>query len=106
MRSLWKWFVCLLLPLQAFGHEVAPPAQEYNTIEEIDEQIARRQELQDKYRASAQRNTNNAMRWQFQNENYLDARKAWDQVAKDKQNIEELQGQIDELEKRKKQLSK
>jgi len=72
----------------------------------MDQQIAELQDLQDKYRSSAQRNTNNAMRWQFQNQNYLDARRAWDKVAQDKQKIQEIQDQIDDLENRKKQLLK
>jgi len=75
-------------------------------VQQMDQQIAELQDLQDKYRSSAQRNTNNAMRWQFQNQNYLDARRAWDKVAQDKQKIQEIQDQIDDLENRKKQLLK
>ena len=70
-------------------------------VQEIDEQIQELDDLQDKYRSSAQRNVNNAMRWQFQNENYLDARRAWEQVARDKQIIKEIQDQIEDLKAQK-----
>jgi len=73
-------------------------------IAQIDKQIESLQDLQDSLRSSAQRNANNAMRWQFQKENYMDARRAWDQVASDKQKIQELQDQIDDLEVRKRKL--
>ena len=46
------------------------------------------------------------MRWQFQNENYLNARRAWDKVAHDKQKIKEIQIQIDDLQQRKEELKK
>lgn len=73
-------------------------------VKQIDQQIENLGDLQDRYRSSATRHTNNAMRWQFQNENYLDARRAWDQVAQDKQKIREIQDQIDDLNARKQQL--
>ncbi len=79
----------------------ASPQEE---IAQIDKQIESLQNLQDSLRSSAQRNANNAMRWQFQKENYMDARRAWDQVASDKQKIQELQDQIDDLEARKQKL--
>lgn len=73
-------------------------------IKQIDAQIEQLEDLQDKLRSSAQRNINNAMRWQFQNENYLDARRAWDRAASDKQKIQELQDQIDDLKARKQKI--
>lgn len=75
-------------------------------VKEIDKQIEQLQDLQDKYKASMRRNSNNAMRWQFQKENYLDARRAWDQAAQEKQKIHEIQDQIDDLKKRKKNILK
>lgn len=73
-------------------------------VRQIDKQIEQLKDLQDKLRSNAVRNTNNAMRWQFQRENYLDARRAWDRVAADKQKIRELQDQIDDLEERKQKI--
>lgn len=73
-------------------------------VKKIDRQIYELQELQEKLRASAQRSVNNAMRWQFQNENYMDARRAWDKAAADKQKIQEIQDQIDDLNVRKQKL--
>lgn len=75
-------------------------------VKQIDQQIEQLQDLQDKLRSSAQRNVNNAMRWQFQRENYLDARRAWDQAAAEKQKIQELQDHIDDLQKRKHKILK
>ena len=73
-------------------------------VKQIDKQVEDLGDLQDKLRSNAQRNTNNAMRWQFQSENYLDARRAWDQVAADKQKIQELQDQIDDLNAKKQKI--
>ncbi len=75
-------------------------------VKQIDQQIEQLEDLQDKYRSNARRNTNNAMRWQFQNENYLDARRAWDRASEDKQKIQEIQDQIDDLQLRKKKILK
>lgn len=80
------------------------PVSWQDEVKEIGVQIEQLQNLQDKYRSSANRNINNAMRWQFQNQNYLDARRAWDKAAEDKQKIQELQDQIDDLEVRKKEI--
>ena len=72
----------------------------------IDKQVGQLQDLQDRYKSSANRNVNSAMRWQFQNENYLDARRAWDQAAQEKQKIREIQDQIDDLRRRRDQILK
>lgn len=73
-------------------------------IARIDRQIEELKDLQERYRYSAEKNTNNAMRWQFQSENYLNARRAWDKVAQDKQKISEIQLQIDDLKMRQAKL--
>ncbi|NGX39267.1 MAG: hypothetical protein KR126chlam1_00590 [Chlamydiae bacterium] len=73
-------------------------------VTQIEREILVLRDLQEKYQASASRSSNNAMRWQFQRENYLDARRAWDKVAHDKQKIRELQDEIDDLEKHKAKL--
>jgi Asp-tRNA(Asn)/Glu-tRNA(Gln) amidotransferase A subunit family amidase len=77
-----------------------------NEIAKYDKEIDYLQDLQGMYRANAERNVNNAMRWQFQNENYLDARQAWDKAAQDKQKIREIQDQIDDLKNKKSELLK
>jgi len=103
MRSL----VCFILLLSAFGNTPQGFAQSSSQDEmaKIDAQIEELKDLQDKYRSSMKRHADNALRWQFQNENYLDARRAWDQAAQDKQKIQEIQDQIDDLENRKKKLA-
>ena len=73
-------------------------------VQQIDQQVEQLEDLQDRLRSKARKNVNNAMRWQFQNENYLDARRAWDKVAQYKQKIQEVQDQIDDLKKRKNSL--
>ncbi|MDN3506663.1 MAG: hypothetical protein P0S96_05490 [Simkaniaceae bacterium] len=75
-------------------------------VKQIDQQIENLQDLQDKLKSSATKKANKAMRWQFQNENYSDARRAWDQVAADKQKIQELQDQIDDLKAKKEKIIK
>lgn len=91
-----KWILSTMLLVASVSEEV----------QEIDRQIEQLEDLQDRFRSSAQRNANNAMRWQFQNENYLDARRAWDKAAQDKQKIQEIQDQIDDLKVRKSKLLK
>jgi len=73
-------------------------------VQKIDQQIAGLEDIQEKYRSRAKKNANDAMRWQFQSENYLDARRAWDRVATDKQKVKEIQDQIDDLRQRKQQI--
>ncbi len=75
-------------------------------VKQIDQQIEDLKDLQDRYYSSARRGTNNAMRWQFQSENYLDARRTWEKVAQDKQKIKEIQDQIDDLKNRKQEILK
>jgi DNA repair exonuclease SbcCD ATPase subunit len=91
-----KFFLASLLFLAAANWQ--------DEVKQIDRQIESLQDLQDKLRSNATRNANKAMRWQFQNENYSDARRAWDQVAEDKQKIQELQDQIDDLKAKRKKI--
>lgn len=81
-----------------------PGISKQDEIYRIDRQIEQLKELQEKYRGSSERQANNAMRWQFQRENYLSARRAWDKVSQDKQKIKEIQLQIDDLQKRREEL--
>lgn len=88
---------CFFLTLLASGNW-------QDEVKQIDQQIDTLKEWQDKYAASARHHSNNAMRWQFQNQNYTDARRAWEKAAQDKQKIKEIQDQIDDLEKRKQMI--
>ncbi len=94
----------MLIGLGIFLLTLFVPVNWQDEVKEIDLQVEQLADLQGRYRSSFERNVNNAMRWQFQNQNYLDARRAWDKAAEDKQKIQELQDQIDDLEKRKKQI--
>ena len=94
MNLLACFFLATLLSTANWQQEVA----------EINKQIEQLQDLQDRYKSQTERNVNNAMRWQFQNENYLDARRAWDQAAIQKQKIREIQDQIDDLRSRRNQI--
>lgn len=73
-------------------------------LQKIDSQVSQLEELQERLRKDAQKNSNNAMRWQFQGENHRDARKAWDRAAQEKQKIEEIQGHLDTLKERKRKI--
>lgn len=84
----------------------APAPNWREEVRTIDSQIEQLVDLQDKLKASARRHVNDAMRWQFQNENSFDARRAWDQAAQDKQKIQEIQDQIDDLKRRKEEILK
>lgn len=93
-----KWMVFFL----ALCSVVSASWQE--EVQQIDKQVEGLQDIQDKYRSRAKKNANDAMRWQFQSENYLDARRAWDRAAADKQKIQEIQDQIDDLNQKKQQI--
>ncbi len=69
-------------------------------LQKIDSQMYQLEQMQERLRKDAQKNSNNAMRWQFQSENHRDARKAWDRAAQEKQKIEEIQGHLDTLKER------
>ncbi len=75
-------------------------------VKEIDQVIQELEGQKESYRRKAQKNTNNAMRWQFQRNNYMDARRAWDKVVESKQKMVEIQDQIDDLKARKKVIIK
>lgn len=94
--------IILLVLLGGLSVEAKSNWQE--EVTQIEAQIEELKNRQEKYRSSATRNSNNAMRWQFQSENYSDARKAWGKVAQDKQKIEEIQDQINDLEAHKLQI--
>lgn len=96
MSLCYSFFLMILLASPTWQEEVAG----------IDKQIGQLQDLQDRYKSSAERNVNNAMRWQFQNENYLDARRAWEQAAQEKQKIREIQDQIEDLKRKRNQILK
>ena len=75
-------------------------------VDKIDQQISTFRELQEKVRKNAKRNANDALRWQSQKENFTDARRAWDRAAKEKQKIQEIDDQIQNLESRKENILK
>ncbi|NGX45297.1 MAG: hypothetical protein K940chlam2_00443 [Chlamydiae bacterium] len=98
-----RFFLLILLPFVLFAQEETLPKEQ--EVQAIDKQIEELQDMKAKYTSSAKRNANKAMRWQFQKENYSDARRAWDLVARDKKIVEEIQVQIDDLEARKRELN-
>jgi len=80
------------------------PTDWRSELESIDRQLPELRDMQEQLRSSIAKKSNNAMRWQFQNENYLDARRAWDQVAREKEQMAAVQKKIDELETRQQEL--
>ena len=94
----------MLVGVGLFLSSLLVPITWQDEVKEIDKQIEQLETIQDKYRSSAQRNANNAIRWQFQSQNYLDARRAWDKAASDKQKVQELQDQVDDLRAKKQQI--
>ncbi len=76
-------------------------AEWQDELQKIDRQIGQLEELQQRLRSDAQKNANNAMRWQFQSDQHREARRAWDRAAQEKEKIEEIQGHLDKLKARK-----
>lgn len=81
-----------------------PPVNRQQELQTIDQKIFELREAQERARSLAERKANNAIRWQFQNENYMDARRAWDEVAALKTQIQEMQVEVDKLEARKQEI--
>ncbi|MCI0382348.1 MAG: hypothetical protein L0207_04785 [Chlamydiae bacterium] len=73
-------------------------------LHQIDREIQELKELKEKYESSAERNENNALRWQFRNETYKDARDAWDRAERDRAKVKELEEQITEREKKRAEI--
>lgn len=96
-------FLLLFTPLSLTPQESATSGWQSELVS-IDQQLAELQEMQEQLRSSITRKSNNAMRWQFQNENYQDARRTWDQVAREKEQLAAVQKKIDELEARKQEI--
>ncbi len=96
--NLFFLFVCIL----GNSNQAMDSRTELQTIEK---EICELQEAEEQLQSDIRRKANDAMRWQFQNENYLEARRAWDEIAVGKQKIGEIQERIQQLETRKKELS-
>ncbi|HKZ00107.1 MAG TPA: hypothetical protein VJ112_02960, partial [Rhabdochlamydiaceae bacterium] len=75
-------------------------------LSEIDAAVKKLEEKKNRYRASAARHEDEALRWQFQPGMLVDARMAWAQADQDREKMEEIQKLIDALQKRKAQILK
>lgn len=75
-------------------------------VQSIDQKINQLNNMKEELRMGVEKKANEAMRWQFQHENYLDARRAWDELAIKKEQMKEVQAQIDKLEARKQEILK
>jgi ABC-type phosphate transport system auxiliary subunit len=106
MRSARWMLLFLLFGSMCLFAEEGQALTWQEQVTKIDEQIQELQDLHDKLNSSNQRNINNAMRWQFENENYLDARRAWDQVARNKQAMQEIQDQVNDLQTERQRIVK
>jgi hypothetical protein len=69
-------------------------------IEAIDEEIEQLMDEKEGAEARAERREDEAMRWQFQQKRFSDAREAWRQADIEREREQELQEQIDALKKK------
>ena len=83
-----------------FGHATLNSHYPYGIVqnESIDAQIKQLQQERDFYLSRAYRRDLNSMRWQFDSQYYLDARRAYEQSELDRQKAAEIQKKIDKLE--------
>jgi len=113
MKMVWKIIMILSYVLSSFsiearaGAKVEADQQTYQQeLAEIDAAVKKLEEKKNRYRASAARHEDEALRWQFQPGMLVDARMAWAQADQDREKMEEIQKLIDALQKRKAQILK
>lgn len=75
-------------------------------LQQIDKEIEELQDLKNRYKASAARHEDEAIRWQFQQNLKQEARRAYQQADLDREMVKKIQVRIDYLEARKAQLIK
>lgn len=94
---LFFLFVCIL-------SNTNQAIESHVEVQTIEKEIYQLQETQEQIQSTIRRKANDAMRWQFQSQNYLEARRAWDEIALGKEKIREIEKRIEQLETRKKEL--
>ncbi len=97
LRYLMLFFVTCC----AIVHSQPPPPSDsadwQSQVTDLDKRIKSLQELKGRYEGSALRHENNAMRWQFEDEYKLEARRAYSQAEFDREVARKIQSQIDDL---------
>lgn len=109
MRKLSFLLCCIVfssLQLSAKGQEeealvVAVQPGWKNEVAEIDKEIDKLQNQRNLYLAKATRLQNQGDRLQFENNNLIDARRAWQQAQIHREIATRIQEEIDQLEQRK-----
>jgi hypothetical protein len=84
----------------------SPEPTKQQEIEAIDRKIDDLEQQRNHYKASAARHLDQADRWQFNSELYLETRREYELAEKDLQKIEVIDKQIHELKLRKEELLK
>lgn len=104
-----KW-VFVLCSLFFFFNNTKNFAQEQfdwkQEIQEIDEKIKQLDDLKEFYSSRIAEDSTNALRWEFQDENYPDARKAWERVEKDQNQLDQIENQIHNLQSKRAEILK
>ena len=110
---VWKIITILSYVLGSFStcvHAETRVEADQQTLQQeldaIDKEVKKLEERQNRYRASAARHEDEAMRWQFQSGMQVDARMAWAQADQDREKMKDIQKLIDALQKRKAQILK
>lgn len=75
-------------------------------LDAINSELAELKDQQQKSQSRINKKKNDAMRWQFQNNNYIDARRAWDQIAREKEILQKIEERIDQLQSQKQEILK
>ncbi len=91
---------------EALALERTPPPDWKGELTKIDEELKKTEDLRDKALASARREEDKGMRWQFMQNEKQEAKRAFEQADAKKQEAQMLQKKIDQLNARKAQLLK
>ncbi|MBI3237210.1 MAG: hypothetical protein HYZ48_05905 [Chlamydiales bacterium] len=103
--------ICLFGSLNGFATEKAisqaeSPKNWQEELQEIDKEAEQLEDLKNRYKASAARHEDQAMRWQFEQNLKQEARRASKQADLDRQMIEQIQARLDHLQARKAEILK
>lgn len=100
-----QYLFLILSCLFCFNALQAQETKDWQTeLKEIDDEIDRAKDLKRRYESAAARYDDDGMRWQFQQDNKQEARRAFERAEQKRQAAQMLQARIDVLNARRAQI--
>lgn len=113
MVFFWRYFAIILCCFIGSGNlfwlsklhsQEEKPLDWREELKQIDDEIKRSEDLRDRYLSAARRAEDEGMRWQFQQNQKQEAKRAFQRADEKKQAAAMLQARIDGLKARKAQI--